>query len=155
MGLQLMAVVATLRMRFAEAVTLGTSIGLMMEKGVTPYASPALKKLMPDEYHKWTPFIIATCTKMVGGACEELLTHKLFLLQTQIYPSYQFIAALNDLCICFISHHTRVFGAGWGLDSLDGVPGHLVAVHGGAGRVSRVPGQPALCQIHGVASAGL
>jgi hypothetical protein len=98
MGLQLMAVVATLRMRFAEAVTLGTSIGLMMENGVTPYASPALKKLMPDEYHKWTPFIISTCTKMVRGAWEDLLTHKFSLLRTILYPSYQSVSFSNDLC---------------------------------------------------------
>ena len=36
-----------------------------MEKAVTPYASPALKKLMPQEYHKWIPVIIGVVTKTV------------------------------------------------------------------------------------------
>lgn len=85
MALELMAVVATLKMRFAEAVTLGASIGMMIEKGVLPYASPALKKLMPEEYHKWTPFIISTCTKLVCTAAPahavSLASRPFFLLE--------------------------------------------------------------------------
>eukprot|EP00123_Amoebidium_parasiticum_P012844 comp21611_c0_seq1/m.30298 comp21611_c0_seq1/g.30298 ORF comp21611_c0_seq1/g.30298 comp21611_c0_seq1/m.30298 type:complete len:336 (-) comp21611_c0_seq1:185-1192(-) len=64
--LSFMAVVATLKVRFAEAVTLGASLGQMLERAVTPLLAPTLRNLMPQEYHKWVPVLLSTASKAVG-----------------------------------------------------------------------------------------
>lgn len=49
------AVMATLRVKFAKAITLGMSIGNVLTKIAGPYVTQALKVVIPDEYEKWIP----------------------------------------------------------------------------------------------------
>ena len=51
----LMAVVATLRVRFAACVTIGSTVGEMAHNAVQTHAEPALLELTPSEYKKWVP----------------------------------------------------------------------------------------------------
>eukprot|EP01134_Creolimax_fragrantissima_P003078 CFRG3078T1 len=60
------AVIATLKIKFAEAVTLGATLGESLEELATPFVAPPLKKLLDDDYEKWIPTIIQLVTKSIG-----------------------------------------------------------------------------------------
>lgn len=49
------AILATLRVRFAKAITLGTAIGSAFEKLLSPFTSKILQLSLPNAYEKWIP----------------------------------------------------------------------------------------------------
>lgn len=49
------AVLATLRVRFAKAITLGTAIGEVLNKIFSPFTTQVLEFALPDDYEKWIP----------------------------------------------------------------------------------------------------
>jgi hypothetical protein len=49
----LLAVVATLRVKFARTVSLGASIGEMLAKPVLKFIIPVLEDMLPDEFDGW------------------------------------------------------------------------------------------------------
>mmetsp|Transcript_5037 Transcript_5037/g.10927 ORF Transcript_5037/g.10927 Transcript_5037/m.10927 type:complete len:344 (-) Transcript_5037:655-1686(-) len=53
------AVVATLRLQFAQTITLGTSLGDIFTNVADKALSPLLLKVVPREYHKWIPLCIS------------------------------------------------------------------------------------------------
>lgn len=60
-----MAVLATLKVQFARAVTLGAAIGQIMLKPAMRYAAPPLKKLLDEDLHKWIPIVMGyLCTSI-------------------------------------------------------------------------------------------
>jgi len=64
-GLQsgLLAVVATLKMQFCKAITLGTALGEIVLKPVLKYVLPVLEGVLPDEYRKWAKPSLAYSVK--------------------------------------------------------------------------------------------
>ena len=64
-GLQsgLLAVVATLKMQFCKAITLGTALGEIVLKPVLKYVLPVLEGVLPDEYRKWGKPLLAYSVK--------------------------------------------------------------------------------------------
>mmetsp|Transcript_1775 Transcript_1775/g.3966 ORF Transcript_1775/g.3966 Transcript_1775/m.3966 type:complete len:345 (+) Transcript_1775:36-1070(+) len=57
-----MAVVATLKLEFAKAITLGNAIGDTIEPTVLKFAEPVAKSAVPEPYHKWVrPTIKYSC----------------------------------------------------------------------------------------------
>ncbi len=55
MGLQsgFLAVLAVLKIQFAKAITLGNSIGDVLEEPALKHGQPLLEKALPVEYRKW------------------------------------------------------------------------------------------------------
>lgn len=51
------AILATLRVKFAKAITLGTAIGQVLEQILSPFTTPSLQYALPDDYDKWVPVI--------------------------------------------------------------------------------------------------
>ena len=49
------AILATLRLRFAKAITLGTAIGEVLSKILGPFVAQALELTIPADYEKWIP----------------------------------------------------------------------------------------------------
>lgn len=49
------AILATLRVRFAKAITLGTAIGDVLNKIFSPFTTQMLEYALPDDYEKWIP----------------------------------------------------------------------------------------------------
>lgn len=49
------AILATLRVRFAKAITLGTAIGDVLHKMFSPFTARVLEYGLPDDYEKWIP----------------------------------------------------------------------------------------------------
>jgi len=47
------SVIAALRIKFARAVTLGAAIGDVLRKPLQRCLGPFLKKVVPEDYHKW------------------------------------------------------------------------------------------------------
>ena len=48
-----LAVVATLKLQFAKAITLGNAIGSILDKPAQHYAIPMVRELLPDDYKQW------------------------------------------------------------------------------------------------------
>lgn len=49
------AILATLRVRFAKAITLGTAIGDVLNKIFSPFSTQLLEYGLPRDYEKWIP----------------------------------------------------------------------------------------------------
>lgn len=62
----LIAVIATLRVKFARAITLGASIGDVCFKVVGPRVQEPLQLAVPKEYHKWISPLTSYACKSVG-----------------------------------------------------------------------------------------
>lgn len=63
-----MAVVATLKLRLAKSITLGSSIGSILASFADRHVSPSLRAVLPADYHKWiSPAISYTC--QTCGVC--------------------------------------------------------------------------------------
>uniref|UniRef100_A0A7S3JX97 Uncharacterized protein n=1 Tax=Aureoumbra lagunensis TaxID=44058 RepID=A0A7S3JX97_9STRA len=57
-----LSVLASLRIKFARAITLGAAIGDVLRKPATRYLSPFLHKVVPPDYERWIiPGINYTC----------------------------------------------------------------------------------------------
>lgn len=69
----MLAVVATLRFKFAAAVTLGCSIGDMFTASVDTYGKPLLVKSIPAEYHKWIDPAIKLVCQAIGVSLAWML----------------------------------------------------------------------------------
>ena len=48
-----LAIVAALRIKFARAVALGSSIGEILAKPASRFISPLIAMMLPKEYKKW------------------------------------------------------------------------------------------------------
>lgn len=49
------AILATLRVRFAKAITLGSAIGDVLHQMFSPFTSQVLEYALPSEFEKWIP----------------------------------------------------------------------------------------------------
>jgi len=61
-----LSVVATLRVKFAQSVTLGCSIGEMMHKHLEKAVEPSIKTVLPPELQKWSPAFTQYMFKFLG-----------------------------------------------------------------------------------------
>lgn len=52
------AILATLRVKFAKAITLGTAIGEVLHKIFSPFTTKALEYALSSDYEKWVPVSI-------------------------------------------------------------------------------------------------
>ena len=53
-----LAVIATLRLQFAKAITLGSSLGTIAEKPLNVHVVPLMEAKMPNAYSKWAKPIV-------------------------------------------------------------------------------------------------
>lgn len=49
------AILATLRVKLAKAITLGTAIGEVLNNIFSPFSTRALEYALPNDYEKWIP----------------------------------------------------------------------------------------------------
>ncbi|KAA8497391.1 hypothetical protein FVE85_1120 [Porphyridium purpureum] len=62
------AVIATLRVKFAQAITLGTSIGNNLDQFVSPFIMRVVNPHVPREYAKWVPVSLKYTFRYMGVA---------------------------------------------------------------------------------------
>ncbi|KNC50831.1 inframe stop codon [Thecamonas trahens ATCC 50062] len=60
------AVVATLKIHFAEAITLGTSIASTLVRASNKTLKPSLQRIVEPEYHKWIDPVIQYACQTIG-----------------------------------------------------------------------------------------
>ncbi len=61
-----LAVIATLKIRFAKTVTLGNSISNLLQKPLLSVAEPILEAVIPQEISSWGHFILLTLLKIIA-----------------------------------------------------------------------------------------
>ncbi|GAB0489364.1 hypothetical protein MMPV_000582 [Pyropia vietnamensis] len=61
-----LAVVATLRLRFAKALTLGGCLADMVEDLFGPFLTAAAARVLPPVYHQWAPVVTRLACRSVG-----------------------------------------------------------------------------------------
>jgi len=61
-----LGVVAVLRLKFAQTVALGATIGHIFETVADRFVRPILEKTIPETHHKWIPVIINYGCKTIG-----------------------------------------------------------------------------------------
>ncbi len=89
------AILATLRIRFARAVTLGTAIGEVLSRILGPFAANFLEVLLPRDYEKWIPVRLCHARYSnyeCSGVASNLLCTCVFLsvLMVQVLIRYGF-----------------------------------------------------------------
>jgi len=62
----LMAVTATLQVKFARTFSLGASIGDVLAKTTLKFVVPPLKEMVPEEFHKWIPPVSQYICRFIG-----------------------------------------------------------------------------------------
>jgi len=62
----MLSIIATLRVQFAQAVTLGVSIGGMLHQNFAKMIEPKLDEILPAELKKWSPTIIRYFFRSIG-----------------------------------------------------------------------------------------
>lgn len=70
----ILAVVATLRLQFAQTICLGVSIGEAIEGPIQKFALPTIQAGVHKEYHKWIPVGIKQGTRFIGCSIAFLVT---------------------------------------------------------------------------------
>jgi len=61
-----MAVVAVLRVQFAQTIALGVTISSIFEAVAEKFLRPILEQALPKEYHKWVSVLISYFCKCIG-----------------------------------------------------------------------------------------
>jgi len=61
-----LAVVAVLRVEFAQTVALGATIGSIFERGASHLLESVLKSAIPKDFHKWIPVLISYGCRIIG-----------------------------------------------------------------------------------------
>mmetsp|Transcript_71314 Transcript_71314/g.133392 ORF Transcript_71314/g.133392 Transcript_71314/m.133392 type:complete len:352 (+) Transcript_71314:64-1119(+) len=105
----LFAVVATLKVQFAKAITLGASIGEMITPPAIRYLQPVLETLIPEEYKKWTTPILKYLCKSMAISVAWFLQRIISACHSSIRGGLMFarglLAYLGKANIIDLDHH--------------------------------------------------
>lgn len=88
------AILATLRVKFAKAITLGTAIGNVLEQILAPFTTPFLQAALPDDYDKWVPVISRYAFRYAGISMSWLLMRIITAVFAAIKGSELFLFGL-------------------------------------------------------------
>lgn len=73
-----LAVVATLKLQFAKAITLGHAIGTIIERPALQYIVPTVDNILPSEYKKWAVPIVSYTMKSMAISLAWFLQVRLY-----------------------------------------------------------------------------
>lgn len=79
-----LAAIATVQSRYIRTLTLGASIGEILERYATPFLRPVLAALVPAEYEQWRPLILTYGTKWLGVCIAWTLQRVLSAVQSSM-----------------------------------------------------------------------
>lgn len=73
-----LAVIATLKLQFAKAITLGSAIAQTIEPPVKRFALPIVEQLLPDDYRHWAQpaleYVIRATSISIAWICTRILS---------------------------------------------------------------------------------
>lgn len=103
-----LAVIATLKLEFAKTITLGNSIGSVLEPPAKEYALPLLEKVMPPEYRKWAWPLISYSIRSVAISIAWFVQRVISAFHSAIRGGLMFsrniMKYLSDMNIYKINH---------------------------------------------------
>jgi len=79
-----MAVVAVLRVQFAQTIALGASIGSLFEKAIHHIVEPALAVAVPKDYHRWIPVVVSYGCRLIGVSIAWMVQRVISAFYTSI-----------------------------------------------------------------------
>ena len=62
--IRLLAVLASLKLRFARSLTLGATLGEVLQKQVDRHVTPVVQEVVPEEGKKWVPVVFGWAGKL-------------------------------------------------------------------------------------------
>merc|ERR1719231_378971 len=86
---------ATLRLRFARAITLGCNIGSYIAKPAKKQLLPKIQPYIPPEYHKWAPVIIDYLCKSFGISLAWILVRVINSFNAAARGAHMFVAGVD------------------------------------------------------------
>eukprot|EP01042_Synura_sphagnicola_P018201 gene18201-23014_t len=103
-----LAVIATLKLEFAKTITLGNSIGSVLEPPAKEYVLPLLEKVMPPEYRKWAWPLISYSIRSVAISIAWFVQRIISAFHSAIRGGLMFsrniMKYLSDMNIYKINH---------------------------------------------------
>lgn len=87
-----MAVIATLKIQFAQAITLGTSLGELAETHLTPTTGPLIEKVVPRELQRWCAPLNTFLFRSTGVVIAWLLSRVIVGFHAAMRGSNMFVA---------------------------------------------------------------
>uniref|UniRef100_A0A061R3F9 Uncharacterized protein n=1 Tax=Tetraselmis sp. GSL018 TaxID=582737 RepID=A0A061R3F9_9CHLO len=94
-----MAVVASLRIKFAKAIALGCSIGDAIDSSSAPIVSAVAERALPPEMHKWIPLARRYAARGVGVSFAWWLTRVVSAVYSAVRGSQLLVHALLGYAI--------------------------------------------------------
>lgn len=99
------AVIATLRLEFAQTITLGVSLADMFTKAADKFVRPTLEKVIPEEHHKWIPMLISY-------SCRAVAVHIAWWCQRIISAIHSALRGsdmlLHGIFALLLKHHIKI-----------------------------------------------
>ena len=89
---------AAVKLKFANVIALGASLGDFLNKPAQKYLLPKLKKVLDEKYHRWLPSFIGYLCKVVGISIAFRLNRVLATLSTAIRGGDMLLANIASLC---------------------------------------------------------
>jgi len=97
-----LAVVATLRIQFAQTITMGVSIGQRLQLALEKYIQPVLLLLIPPEYARWIPVIIIYGSRSFGISIAWLVQRFI----SAFYSSFRGADLFASGCFKFLARNS-------------------------------------------------
>lgn len=89
------AILATLRIRFAKAITLGTAIGGVLHSVFSQFTQQILEYSLPDDYEKWIPVINKYGFRYLGVCASWILMRAVTSVFAAMRGSSLFLTGLT------------------------------------------------------------
>lgn len=119
-----LAVVATLKLEFAKTITLGNSIGSVLEPPAKAYVLPVFEKMMPKEYRKWAwpiiSYAIRTITISIAWFVQRIISAFHSAIRGGLMFSRNIMQYLTEMNIYKINHEESMLDEliGYGMAAL-------------------------------------
>eukprot|EP01123_Difflugia_compressa_P010314 TRINITY_DN3749_c0_g1_i1.p1 TRINITY_DN3749_c0_g1~~TRINITY_DN3749_c0_g1_i1.p1 ORF type:complete len:334 (-),score=64.72 TRINITY_DN3749_c0_g1_i1:93-1094(-) len=89
-----LGVVAVLRLKFAQTIALGATIGGIFENVARPILTPILERTIPETHQKWNPVIISYACKSAGVSIAWLIQRVISAFYSSIKGAQMFSKGL-------------------------------------------------------------
>lgn len=93
----LLAVAATLRSQFARVISIGSSIGDVIEKSFAKFVLPQLEEQTPDEYKSWMKYVGVYLSRFIAVAISFRIQTYLATVHSAYKGAREFVEGLNSL----------------------------------------------------------
>lgn len=122
-GLQasFLAVIATLKIQFAKAITLGTSIAKLVDPVAMRFVNPLVEKMLPVEYKKWSApvigYIVYSISMSIAWTLARVISALHSALAGGLMAARNVMAYLSEMNYYKIDHETTYLDeiVGYGL----------------------------------------